>query len=556
MSDQKPRRQPPPPPPPPVPVKLSEAVDVFGRWLHMTDPAPLYAVAAAIAANLADGDPVWLLLVGAPSTGKSEILGAATPLSFVHPAAKVTEASLLSGTPSRERSKKATGGLLRQIGAFGILLVKDFTSVLAQNQDTRNQALAALREVYDGRWDRPIGSEGAQVLTWAGKCGLVGGVTPDLDRFHQVISLLGDRFLLLRPAAPDSDSAGRKALEHLGRETEMRGQLAEALGGLIHGADVTAVNRPLSPGERDELVRLARYTAIARTAVARDGYTREMLYHPAPEGPGRLITAFARMLGGMRAIGCDDITAWHVLRQISADCVPAVRSRFAAELIGRDEATRTSDMAAAARMATKNARPHLEDLALLQLVERIKHSDGATAPDYWEATGLLRELWPLNGHHAENAGAEQPDGNSTENASTRDITNVLAGQDVKNPTSTYTYPPLSVSLLSGTDDPRARAHAGGEGAVGIGTSEDETAAEQGEPENPRLTRARASEVGLGTSAGGPECGVCHQPLNPKLAAQGWVTHPTCDPDEPPPDGDAACTETYPPDEPGPERAGP
>jgi hypothetical protein len=541
MTPRPPRPHPPAPPPPPVPVKLSEAVDVFARWLHLADPAPLYAVAGAIAANLAQGDPVWLLLVGAPSTGKSEILSAANPLGFVHPAAKVTEAALLSGTPSRERTKNATGGLLRQIGAFGILLVKDFTSVLAQNQDTRNQALAALREVYDGRWDRPVGSEGAKVLSWAGKCGLIGGVTPDLDRFHQVISLLGDRFLLLRPEAPDPASAGRKALEHLGRETEMRSQLADALGGLIHGADVTAVNRPLSAAERAELVRLARYTAVARTAVARDGYTREMLYHPAPEGPGRLITAFARMLGGMRAIGCDDITAWQVLRQIAADCVPAVRSRFAAELIGRGDGARTSDMAAAARMATKNARPHLEDLSLLGLVDRTKQGDGATSPDYWAATPLLRELWPMNGHPAENAGAEQPAGYEDPNASTRDITNVLAGDSPGNATSTYTYPPLSVSLLSGSGDPRARAHTRGEGAVGPGTNEDETASDQAEPENSRLSRARARE-----DPGGPRCAVCGEPLSPKLAALGWDTHPTCDPDDPPGGtGDPACTETYP-----------
>jgi hypothetical protein len=42
------------------------------------------------------------------------------------------------------------------IGEFGILLCKDFTSVLSQNRDTAKQAMAALREVYDGSWDRPV----------------------------------------------------------------------------------------------------------------------------------------------------------------------------------------------------------------------------------------------------------------------------------------------------------------------------------------------------------------------------------------------------------------
>jgi hypothetical protein len=79
--------------------------------------------------------------------------------------------------------KGATGGLLRQIGSFGVLLVKDFTSVLAMNRDARAEARAALREVYDGAWARPVGTDGGRVLECRGKCGLVGAVTPVYDQY-------------------------------------------------------------------------------------------------------------------------------------------------------------------------------------------------------------------------------------------------------------------------------------------------------------------------------------------------------------------------------------
>lgn len=107
-----------------APVALGDTIAIFRRWLALDDPAAVYAVAATLAANRAVGDPVWLLIVCAPSSGKTEILSAATGLPFVVVAAKVTEAALLSGTPKRERMKGATGGLLRQIGSFGVLLVK------------------------------------------------------------------------------------------------------------------------------------------------------------------------------------------------------------------------------------------------------------------------------------------------------------------------------------------------------------------------------------------------------------------------------------------------
>ena len=53
--------------------------------------------------------------------------------------------------------------LLRQVGTFGVLLCKDFSSVLAQNKDARAEAMAALREVYDGDWHRPVGTDGGKV---------------------------------------------------------------------------------------------------------------------------------------------------------------------------------------------------------------------------------------------------------------------------------------------------------------------------------------------------------------------------------------------------------
>jgi hypothetical protein len=163
--------------PPAQPVSLNDALGAFTGWLHMEDTGPVLLVAAAVVANLAVGDPVWVLIVGPPSCGKTEILLAISGLGYVVPAATISEAALLSGTGRRERTKSATGGLLRQVGEFGILLAKDFTSVLAQNPDTAKQAMAGLREISDGRWDRPVGTDGGRVLHWQGKCGFIAAVS-------------------------------------------------------------------------------------------------------------------------------------------------------------------------------------------------------------------------------------------------------------------------------------------------------------------------------------------------------------------------------------------
>jgi hypothetical protein len=373
---------------------LRSTIATFRRWLHLEDLAPLLAVSAALVANKAPGDPVWLLLVCAPSTGKTEILSAATKLPWVVSAAEVTKASLLSASSKRDRVKHATGGLLRQIGDFGVLLCKDFTSVLAQNRDARAEGMAALREVADGSWVRLVGTDGGLKLEWRGKCGFLGGVTPALDQYGQVTSSLGDRFVLLRMGDANVERFGEAALRHGDKEQQMRQELADALAGLVEHADVTRVNRHLQQGERDRLIRLAAYTARARTAVIRDGYRQDVQYLPQVEGPGRLVKAFARLLGGFEAIGCSSPDAWEFLTRIAIDCAPALRTKLIRELVARPTMVRTSDIAGAVGVVTRTAHRLLEDLEIINLAEHAKSGDADNSPDLWSASDWLKTHWP------------------------------------------------------------------------------------------------------------------------------------------------------------------
>jgi energy-coupling factor transporter ATP-binding protein EcfA2 len=214
---------------------LADVVATFESWLYLPDPRALYAVLGAAAANMLEGDPVWLLVVGPPGSGKSELLQSLNGLPHVRSAATITEAALLSGTPKRDRDQGAKGGLLREIGDFGILLCKDLTSVLSMHSDTRAALLAALREIYDGSWTRYVGTDGGRRLHWSGKLGLVAGVTPTIDRHHAVTSTMGERFVLFRLPPVDASEQARRSFAHAGREGKMRSQLIAAVSALFAG---------------------------------------------------------------------------------------------------------------------------------------------------------------------------------------------------------------------------------------------------------------------------------------------------------------------------------
>jgi hypothetical protein len=342
---------------------LAEVVSTFRQWLYLPDPGPVEVYLAAIAANRMKGDPVWLQFVGGPSTGKTEIILSGSALPDVYLASVLTEAGLLSGTPIRDRPEHAGGGLLMQVGSFGIILCKDFSSVLAMHRDSRAKVLAALREIYDGRWTRNLGSDGGQTLSWSGKIGLVAGCTPSIDGHHAVVSAMGERFVFYRMPPVDGQQQAIQALHHAGKEVLMRAELARAVKGFMTGLKLASERPTLGDDQTEALVALARLAARSRSSVERDGYRREIELIPEPEAPGRLARILSQLFAGMAVAGIGRQEAWRLVKKIALDSMPAIRRAVLEVLLSRGE-TRTGTAAVAAKIGypDQTTRRALEDL--------------------------------------------------------------------------------------------------------------------------------------------------------------------------------------------------
>jgi hypothetical protein len=178
---------------------LDDVIATFRRHLYMPDPIPLQiTLAAVVANNMATGDPVWIALIGGSSRGKTEQVSSLDGLPGVRVVGALTVPALLSGSSRKERTKEATGGILREIGDSGILVVKDLGAILTLHRDARAQVLQALRDLYDGRYTRDVGADGGMKLEWQGRLGLIAGATSALDSAHAVLSALGERWVTVR----------------------------------------------------------------------------------------------------------------------------------------------------------------------------------------------------------------------------------------------------------------------------------------------------------------------------------------------------------------------
>jgi hypothetical protein len=359
---------------------IEDTIEVFKSWLVLSSPTPVYAMLGTVAANLLPGDPVWLGLIAPPSSAKSELLNSIAGLPNVVDADIITPSGLLSGTPKRQQDKGARGGLLRQIGSFGILTLKDFGSVLSMHAETRAETLAALRKIYDGAWTRHLGSAGGKTLSWQGKVAIIFAATEVIDAHHSVISSMGDRFLLSRLKPVTGKKQFTRALRHAGTgNNEMRKELVAAVNRLF--ANRRTEVSPISDEETETIGKAIALAVRLRGAVARDYRSRELEAIYGAEGTARIGLALERLLAGLETLGMHRAKALKVVEEVALDSVPPLRRR-AYDTVCQYTNIGTADVAIALDLPTSTTRRILEDLAAHGLV--VRTSQGAGKPDLWD----------------------------------------------------------------------------------------------------------------------------------------------------------------------------
>ncbi len=308
---------------------LGNVISIWRNWFHSPDPALLFASLGTIAGHMLPGPPVWLMLVGQASSGKTEVIMASSgvPREIVPTAlvSSLKESSMLSGTPAKERTKKSTGGILPQLEPQGVLLLKDFTSVLQMDRDERGKCLAALREVYDGEWTRPVGTDGGRELHYKGKCSALGGVTPVIDNYHSVMVSMGERFMYFRLPLVNGYAQARVAMENAPWHSMIQESTRAAVSELFQSLVIPDTLPTLDGDDLYRMTALANIITVCRAPVERDPRTHEILSISPPEGPARVSKSLNQLFQGMQVIGVHRDESWRIISKVAMDSMSAVR---------------------------------------------------------------------------------------------------------------------------------------------------------------------------------------------------------------------------------------
>ena len=367
-------------------TELDGIIATIREKIHLPSPLPFYAtLGAVIGTHLDAHQPVWLMQVGPPGCGKSLMLSLVKDLKHADTLTPIMSelgnptglaAFLTARKPSKKNTKghvsTATGGILNKLGDFGIITAKDFTTILQKQPDTKAEIIAALREIYDGDWTRPTGSDGGESLTWGpGKVGFIGCVTNAIDRHYSVISELGDRWLYWRWPM-NAQHSRLAAMYAMTNKEGFYKPYAAMIESYLHYKGLRRhmqLESALGEHDLDRIFEMASLLSHCRINVQRDPYHKHDFATPQIESENRSASGMVNIYNGMIWAGVSVLDSWKVLYRLLIDSIPATRSRIITALL-RGNPMYTTEIAKFVPCGVPTASYALEDLELGGVVER------------------------------------------------------------------------------------------------------------------------------------------------------------------------------------------
>jgi hypothetical protein len=360
--------------------RLAALKDLFRKHYYFSDDNVIDVVLGVVAGNHFDSDPVWLHLIGPPSSGKTELLYSVFLCPETFFLSDLTPAALISGykdppqegkpkkkaEPKKARAKgkgkaskdgaapegekvedKAPAAAAAAAEAAPeqedysllpkldgkVLVTKDFTVIHDKPAETRAQVLAILRDVYDGYASRGVGN--GPPKGFFSRFNYLTGMTPDIERSWS-LNTLGERFLMYRIRIADRHAHARRAiLNAVGKgkgAAAARSEIQAAVKQFLEGVGRTTPEVGEAMIER--ILHLADVLSTCRTYVRRNK-NDELICPAAPELAARVGKQLVRIGQGLALVrGRTEVgdEEFEVVRRIALDSLPSNRRRLLASL--------------------------------------------------------------------------------------------------------------------------------------------------------------------------------------------------------------------------------
>lgn len=291
-------------------MKFNELEKVYKKYIYLKkDPEYLSVVLSTVIANRFDTEPVWLMIVAPPSSGKSRILGPLQDSPECVMRSLITPNALISSAKKCDTKDGEDASLLPQLDGK-VLIIRDATAFEGMHPGNKTQLFSQLRCAFDGSLEK---SSGLGTSIFKSKFGIIIGTTPVTERKKSLESNLGERFLYYRPFGLDETDPElwEKVAKQSGNETKVRNDLNKATINFLK--EFKEPDRVESP---KKIIPLADAITRLRMSYSRDRGTRKIDFPTEKETSIRVFKQMCALYTAMKAVTGSEARAFYTLKQI------------------------------------------------------------------------------------------------------------------------------------------------------------------------------------------------------------------------------------------------
>ena len=311
---------------PEEPKSLDDVYKTFKEWMYIEDTDPIDLVLATALSSQKKGTPVWMILVGASSGGKSQFIRALSDIPNSMLQDDITPNTLASG--ARIKGKKVEDLGMKLEGKSTIVLTSDLASLTSQNKDEKRKIWAKFRELFDGYIKRGTGN-GVFIdykdchVTW------IFGATPTIRSEVLIYAQLGTRELMYELKLPENidDLIMEKAWDNEDYEERMKKEMKSVVRKFYKShtyKEKIEVPDSMKRFIKNEAKRLEYMRASAPT----DMKTGELITNISVAKPHRAMKQLKKIYIALKSLSDNypDVRAARIIRQVVDSTSDPVRN--------------------------------------------------------------------------------------------------------------------------------------------------------------------------------------------------------------------------------------
>lgn len=371
--------------------KIQQIKATYKSVFYIEEDMIIDVIMAITIASKMKGDPIWLLIIGGPSSGKSELCQSINKVPFVYPVSTLSENTWLSNMPSRNGEETS---LLHRIGPSGIVTMKDYTSVLSMRPERRETIVSQMREIYDGFISKEAGNGNSQ--KWEGKINWIGAVTESAYLKEGDSASMGRRTINYIMPSQDRKLTTKRAVQNnkdIDKKREkIQDLVAETIQYVIENFSEEELPE-ISENLTEKLIDLSDFVTAVRSPTERN-FKGDLVLVPSQEMPMRVFQMFLTLARILVLLNdneeCDQID--DILFKIAMDSIPKQRM-LTLKLLAKYPKMTTKGAAQELRYPTETMRAWLEDTNVLGICERVTDKIiNGVRPDFWVMNEPYRSM--------------------------------------------------------------------------------------------------------------------------------------------------------------------